>query len=148
MNRGTAMALWALATVLLAGATAYVVSQTVPPPVASAEPESADFHQWMHDRLEITAEQHEALAPYESAFEADRERLRVEITEAGRELAKAVRGGRRESPEIEAALTRLNAAQAELQRVTLDHFFAMKAHLEPDQAEKLLQWTHDSIVSE
>jgi Spy/CpxP family protein refolding chaperone len=73
-------------------------------------------------------------------------RLRKEIAEAGRALAAAVRKGQAGSPEIDAALTRLNAAQAELQRATLDHFFAMKDHLEPDQAEKLLEWTHDSLL--
>ena len=64
----------------------------------------------------------------------------------GRDLADAVRRGKSGAPEIDVALTRLNAAQAALQRATLAHFFAMKDHLEPAQAEKLLQWTHDSIL--
>ena len=62
--------------------------------------------------------------------------------------AEAVRGGKSQSPEIDLALSKLNAAQAELQRATLEHFFAMKEHLDPDQAELLLKWTHDSIVHE
>jgi Spy/CpxP family protein refolding chaperone len=105
-----------------------------------------DFHRWMHDQLAITPAQHEALAPVEKAFEEERSKLRAEITSAGKELADAVRQGKTGSPEIDAALARLNAAQAKLQRATLDHFFAMKDHLDPAQAEKLLQWTHDSIL--
>lgn len=147
MNRWPPRLLWALATVLLAGGTAFLVTRAIPhdpaTPHAAAED---DFHLWMHEQLKLTSAQHDALDPIEKAFEKERTRLRSEITGAGRDLADAVRRGKSGSPEIDAALTRLNAAQAALQRATLDHFFAMKAHLEPAQAEKLLQWTHDSLL--
>jgi Spy/CpxP family protein refolding chaperone len=130
--------LWALATVALAAATSYLVGRRVP-----AE---RDFHRWMHDQLHLSAEQHAALEPLEQAFEAESVRLKVEIAAAGRALADAVRRGQRGAPEIEAALARLSAAQSALQRATLDHFFEMKDHLDPDQAEQLLQWTHDSLL--
>jgi Spy/CpxP family protein refolding chaperone len=150
MKPPLATAAWALATVLLAGLTAFLVTRStggrkIPASLPGSE---TDFHQWMHDRLEITPDQHEALEPFEHAFETERERLRAEIAKAGRDLAQGVRKGDPASPEIEDALTRLNTAQAALQRATLDHFFAMKRHLEPVQAEKLLEWTHDSIVPE
>jgi Spy/CpxP family protein refolding chaperone len=147
MNRWPSRLLWALATVLLAGGTAFLVTRAISrdraAPHAAAED---DFHHWMHEQLKLTSAQHDALDPIEKAFEQERARLRSEIANAGRDLADAVRRGKSGSPEIDAALTRLNAAQAALQRATLDHFFAMKDHLEPAQAEKLLQWTHDSIL--
>jgi Spy/CpxP family protein refolding chaperone len=133
---------WLLATVALAGITSFLVSRTGHRHHGSEH----DFHRWMHEQLHVTPEQEKAMAPVEQAFEEQRVRLRKEIAEAGRALAAAVRKGQAGSPEIDAALTRLNAAQAELQRATLDHFFAMKDHLEPDQAEKLLEWTHDSLL--
>lgn len=147
MNRWPARLLWALATVLLAGGTAFLVTRAIShdpttPPAAAEE----DFHHWMHEQLKLTPAQHDALDPIEQAFEKKRARLRSEIANAGRDLADAVRRGKSGSPDIDAALTRLNTAQAALQRATLDHFFAMKDHLEPAQAEKLLQWTHDSIL--
>lgn len=148
MKPPLATAAWALATVLLAGLTAFLVTRSAGKPEATVPGSEADFHQWMHDRLEITPDQHAALEPFEHAFETERERLRAEIAKAGRDLAEGVRKGVPGSPEIEDALTRLNTAQAALQRATLDHFFAMKRHLEPAQAEKLLEWTHDSIVPE
>jgi Spy/CpxP family protein refolding chaperone len=135
-----------MAILALAAGTALVVSlwkQRSTNPEARKED---DFHRWMHEQLAITPAQHEAMAPVEKAFEEERARLRTEIASAGRELADAVRKGKSASPEIDAALVRLNAAQAKLQRATLDHFFAMKDHLDPAQAEKLLQWTHDSIL--
>jgi Spy/CpxP family protein refolding chaperone len=147
MNRWTLRLLWAVATVALAGVTAFLVSRSSYDERPHAESEN-DFHRWMHDQLAITPDQHKALDPLEASFEKERKRLRAEIATAGRDLADAVRKGKSGSPEIEAALSRLNAAQAGLQRATLDHFFAMKDHLDPGQAEKLLQWTHDSILPE
>ncbi|MCW1923145.1 periplasmic heavy metal sensor [Luteolibacter arcticus] len=139
--------IWALATVGLAAGTSFLVSRS-DQRTTSAKPSEQDFHRWMHTQLALTPAEHEALEPIELADETERRRLREEIVSAGRELADAVRQGKSGSPEIEAALTRLNAAQATLQRATLSHFFAMKEHLDPEQAEKLLQWTHDSILPE
>jgi Spy/CpxP family protein refolding chaperone len=49
---------------------------------------------------------------------------------------------------LKSALERLNQTQGELQRLTLDHFFAMKRYLRPAQAKKLVEWTHDSLARE
>ncbi|RYD66221.1 MAG: periplasmic heavy metal sensor, partial [Verrucomicrobiaceae bacterium] len=135
--------LWMVATVALAGVTAYLVVRTVTKPATVRSPE---LHEWMHEQLALTRQQHDALEPIEHDYEAQRERLKIEITNAGRDLAEAVRKGKSGSPEIEAALSRLSTAQAALQRATLVHFFAMRDHLDPAQAEKLLQWTHDSLL--
>lgn len=148
MNRWQFYFLWVLTTLLLAGGTSWLVTHLDHGHADHGKGTERDFHQWIHDNLEITEEQHSVLEPFEKAYELDRTRLHMEVTDAGRELADAVRGGQRNSPEINMALSRLNTAQASLQRATLDHFFSMKEHLDPDQAEKLLQWTHDSIVPE
>jgi len=145
---------WRLLTVVLvAGGTAWLVTRLAGPPIDADEGRGpavseADFHQWMHERLDLSAAQHERLEPVERAFERRREELRGEIAAAGRELAAAVREGDPKSPRIEAALRRLNEGQAALQQATLEHFFAMKEHLDPEQAERLLEWTHDSLVHE
>lgn len=152
MSMWRARLLWASATVLLAAGTSLLVTRLADHSEAHShghEPgghSEADFHQWMHNQLSLSPEQHDALEPVEAAYEKERLRLRNEIGEAGKTLADAVRQGKSGTPEVEAALKRLNAAQAELQRATLDHFFAMKEHLDPAQAEKLLKWTHDSIL--
>jgi Spy/CpxP family protein refolding chaperone len=140
------MLLWAVVTIVLAAATAFVVSRNTGTQASGGS--EKDFHHWMHEQLQLTEAQHEALEPLEQAFEVRNAKLRSEMDEAGHELAGAVRKGDSDSPEIRAALVRLNAAQAELQHVMLEHFFAMKEHLDPDQAEKVLEWTHDSIVHE
>lgn len=152
MRRPTQIMVWALATVLLSVVATLSVSQVVGAfSQANSDhrhAEDLDFHQWMHQRLVFTDAQHAALKPFEDAFEEKREGLHAQITEAGRDLANAVRLGDPKAPEIEQALGRLNAAQSELQKLTLEHFFAMKQHLDPEQAEKLLEWTRTSIVHE
>lgn len=146
MTPGTSRLVWALATIVLAGLTAWLV--VIAAPGKQASPAQQDFHHWMHEQLNLTEAQHTALEPIEHAYETDKQRLKQEIATAGRDLAKAVGAGKAGSPEIDAALSKLNDAQARLQRATLSHFFAMKEHLDPDQAAKLLQWTHDSILAD
>jgi hypothetical protein len=107
-----------------------------------------DFHAWMHAHLDITPEQHTALEPLEGQFEQERTRLKAAIRTAGLELAQAIRTQDAHSATLQTALDRLTQRQAELQRVTLDHFFAMKRHLRPAQAARLLDWTHDSLTRE
>jgi len=104
------------------------------------------FHEWMHEHLRLTNEQAQLLEPFELKFENERRRLRREIQSIGRELAQAVSVGSSMTPESEALLLRLNEAQSQLQRATLQHFFEMKEHLGADQQAKLSKWTHDSLL--
>ena len=105
-----------------------------------------DFHHWLHENLNLTLEQEQALRPIEDQFEKDQRRIRQEISRAADTLATAIRNDDRDGPELEAALLGLNEAQGKLQKLSLDHFFQMKSQLHPEQAEKLLRWTHESIV--
>lgn len=146
MNRVGEIMLWAAATVAISGGTAWMVARSVRAEHAGVG--EGDLHRWMHERLVLSEEQHAALEPFERAYEEKRRQLGGKVAEAGRKLAQEVRAGDPGSTGIESALSELNGAQAELQRATLEHFFAMKEHLDPEQAEKLLKWTHDSIVHE
>lgn len=108
--------------------------------------EQPDFHAWMHAHLDLTPEQHDMLEPIEAGFESQRIKLKAEVHAAGLALADTIRDAKEGDPALEPALQRLNKAQADLQRATLEHFFAMKRYLRPAQARKLLEWTHDSLA--
>jgi len=105
-----------------------------------------DFHAWMHEHLDITPEQHEKLEPIEAEFAQQRVRLQADIRQADQALATVISAAEVNDPALQAALKSLNQAQGELQRLTLEHFFAMKRYLRPAQAKKLLEWTHDSLT--
>lgn len=147
MTRWKSILIWALLTVVLSAVTCFAVVK-----LTGAEPEqesaNTDFHEWAHNQLRLTSEQHAALASAEREFEREHKRLLSELELAGKDLATAVRAGDPDSPEIVAALGRVNSSRTALQKLTLDHFFMMKEHLDPEQAEKLLQWTHDSLLPE
>jgi len=109
-------------------------------------PESArDLHQWLHENLGISHDQEERLLPIEERFESERKRIRREIAAAAQRLAEAIRDFDPGSPEVTSARQDLTRSQGELQQATLDHFFAMKEHLTPEQGAMLLEWTHQSI---
>ena len=149
--RGRWMIAAMLFSVLLAGGTATLVTDWVLHRHGEshahdhAEP---DFHAWMHEHLDITPEQHAMLEPIEAEFEQQRVQWRGEIRTAGQEVAAAISEANVNDARLKTALERLNKAQGELQRLTLEHFFAMKRHLRPTQAKKLLEWTHDSLARE
>jgi hypothetical protein len=146
------LSLSVLCSVLLAGLTAWQVSDWALHRHglnhAKHQHLEPDFHAWMHEHLEITPEQHAALEPLEGQFEQERTRFKAQIRTAGLELAQAIRNQEAHSPALQTALDRLSQKQAELQRLTLDHFFAMKRYLRPAQALRLLDWTHDSLTRE
>ena len=141
--------LWSLGTVIAAAVIAWLTVHFASPHSGHGGAHSeTSFHDWLHDNLEITAEQEEILHPHEVAFEEERDRQRDAIEVAGATLADAIRNSTSaEAPEVEAARQELVSAQGGLQRLTLDHFYAMKQHLSPEQGEKLLQWTQESIVN-
>jgi len=135
---------WSVATIFVAAAVSYGTARFATRHVAE---ESADFHLWLHRNLGLSEEQETRLLPVERHFENERRRQRREVEEAGRRLAEAIRSqGQADSPEIAEAHEALLRAQAQLQRLTLDHFFAMKEHLDPEQRGRLLDWTHDSLL--
>lgn len=141
MNVAPRTLIWSAVTILVAVAASWrVVRQSGPLPSESS------FHDWLHANLAMSPSQHLALKPYETSYEAERSRLRHEIHEAAALLANSI--GKEEAgvESVELALRRLQEAQGELQRATLRHFFLMRDHLDPTQAQKLVRWTHDSLL--
>lgn len=140
-----------LCSVVLAGGTAWFVTDWVLHRHGESHTQDhvePDFHAWMHEHLDLTPEQHDTLEPIETEFEQQRVRLRAEIRSAGREVAAAIGEADVNNEHLKSALARLNQSQGELQQRTLEHFFAMKRHLRPVQAKRLLEWTHDSLTRE
>lgn len=148
MNRIRTL-IWCLVTVCLAAIVSYLIANQTVSRAMNHEVHThsnEDFHDWLHENLGITAEQEKLLTPHEMAFEKDRAQIQKRIEAAGQELANAIRKSDADSTDVTQAREVLTSLQGELQQATLDHFFAMKKHLTKEQGEKLLSWTHDSIV--
>lgn len=144
MNPRSNIILWLVATAAVAGLTAWAVTTRVTPSAGPPAPELS-LHQWMHQELALSLEQHRILEPLELAYEKERAGLRQEIADAGAALALAVKNSE-PAAAVLARQSSVNEAQGRLQQATLRHFLEMKQHLTPAQAEKLAHWTHDSIL--
>ena len=138
-------------SIILAGATAWIVTDWVLHRHGESHAQDhsePDFHAWMHEHLDITPEQHAIMEPLEAEFEAQRIILRTAIRKSGHEVAESISAANPNDLRLKSALEALNRSQGDLQRLTLDHFFAMKRHLRPAQAKRLLDWTYDSLTRE
>ena len=156
MNRTRLAVYWLLSSALVAGASAWAVlrwhvAREHPFPAASQAGETLTdseerFHAWVHQNLHLTAAQHAVLDQAEAGFAIRRRELRAAMTAANKALSEAVSRDRTDSPAVRMALDQLATAQASLQRETMTHLFQMAAHLDPGGREKLIQWTHDSLL--
>jgi len=116
------------------------------PTVRHSDPEEA--HIWIHHQLNITPEQEKAIAPIEHRYDERRKQLTQVIRQANTELANVIFEDKAASPRVDAAIEKIHAAQGELQMVTIQHVFEMKAVLTPEQGDKLLKLTADALKQE
>ena len=102
---------------------------------------SLPTHEWIHQQLNLTADQIIALEPIEEQFQQRKRELLAQIWSANKELAQAIEGDQVYSTRVSAAIEKIHRAQGELQEATLRHVFSMKATLTPEQYKKLLDLT-------
>jgi Spy/CpxP family protein refolding chaperone len=102
---------------------------------------SVPTHEWIHQQLNLTADQIIVLEPIEEQFQQHKRELLAKIWSANKELAQAIEENQVYSTRVSAAIEKIHRAQGELQEATLQHVFSMKATLTPEQYKKLLDLT-------
>lgn len=105
-----------------------------------------DPHQWLHEQLNITAEQDKKLVPIEETFAERKKTLEAEIHQANTELAAAINEDGNYSGRVQQSVDRIHTAMGELQKVTLEHLFEMHSVLTPEQRKKLNSLTTDALT--
>ena len=151
MSRRAQMMMWLAGSAAAAALTAWGVlawhtrHDHGPQGPGDAGDSEERFHAWVHEQLALTEQQERRIDGIEQAFAGRRRELRSEMRAAGDALRSAILRDKAHSPAVEAAVDRLAAAQAALQRETLAHMFQMAAALDAEQRDKLIQWTHDSL---
>ncbi|MCL9998476.1 MAG: periplasmic heavy metal sensor [Erythrobacter sp.] len=96
----------------------------------------AELHALMHDRLELDDAQERALAALERDFAAKRAELEARLKADNTRLAEAIAAEHQYGPRVSAAVDATHMAMGELQKATLEHVFAMRAILRPEQQAK------------
>jgi hypothetical protein len=104
-----------------------------------------DSHEWLHSELRISEEQHKALEPVETKFAEHNGVLKNQLRAAKHELAVAIGKGQGNSPEIAAAIGKINLYMGELQNASIDHIFRMREKLTPDQGATLLRLAQQAL---
>lgn len=94
----------------------------------------AELHDLLHDRLELDAAQKRKLEALERSFAIRRRALELELRSDNAKLAAAIEAERGYGPRVTAAVDASHAAMGQLQKETLEHVFAMRSLLRPEQA--------------
>ena len=102
-----------------------------PKPVADSE-----LHALLHDQLNLNPAQHAKLDALEARFAVRRKALELEMRADNAKLAAAIQAEHGYGPQVSGAIDQSHMAMGQLQKETLEHVFAMRELLRPDQAEK------------
>lgn len=100
------------------------------------------LHEVLHNGLDLNAAQEQEIEALERDFATRRRALEVEMRAANAELAAAMREEHAYGPRVTAAIERFHAAMGELQSETMEHVFAMREVLTPEQRTEF-----DAIVA-
>jgi nickel and cobalt resistance protein CnrR len=125
-----------LIVALVAAAVALGASWASRSLLAPPEHSSSDLHAFMHDRLDLDAAQEAQLDVLEARFAGRRTELETMLRQANAELAEAMESEHEYGPRVAAAVDHVHMAMGDLQKATLEHVFAMRELLRPDQAAR------------
>jgi hypothetical protein len=121
---------------LVAAAVALGVSWTARNLMASHEQSGGELHAFMHQQLDLDTDQEAKAEALEKSFAGRRSELEGKLREANAELALAMASEHQYGPRVAAAVDHAHMAMGDLQKATLEHVFAMRALLRPDQAAR------------
>jgi Spy/CpxP family protein refolding chaperone len=95
--------------------------------------QGSELHQLMHERLDLSAQQKQAIDRLEADFADKRRNLDERLRASNAELARAIETEHQIGPKVTGAVDASHMAMGDLQKATLAHVFAMRAVLTPDQ---------------
>lgn len=93
----------------------------------------AELHDLLHHKLRLDAQQHAKLDALEATFSVRRKALELELRADNARLAEAIETEHGFGPRVAAAVDACHMTMGRLQKATLEHVFAMRSLLKPDQ---------------
>ncbi|MCP3731496.1 periplasmic heavy metal sensor [Sphingomonas sp. MG17] len=97
----------------------------------------SQVHTLLHRQLTLDADQERRIHALEAAFAKRREALEAEMRADNERLAAAIVAEHGYGPKVGEAVDRTHHVMGQLQKETLQHIFAMRGVLRPDQAAQL-----------
>lgn len=132
MSWGKRLALIALVAFVAAMGGTYA-GRTLFAPGKQTETE---LHALLHKELDLDAAQQAKIEAIEQRFATRRKALELEMRAANAHLAAAMQAEHGYGPDVTAAIDHTHQVMGEMQKETLEHLFAMRAVLKPDQAAR------------
>jgi Spy/CpxP family protein refolding chaperone len=108
----------------------------------------SSLHATVHRDLDLTVEQTARIEALEREFAVRRKTLEQEMRAANAELAAAIEAEGQYGPAVTAAVDHFHVAMGDLQKATIEHVFAMRAVLTPEQARKFDRTVVDALTAE
>jgi nickel and cobalt resistance protein CnrR len=99
-------------------------------------PPENGLHALLHHGLNLDSAQHAKLEALERQFAMRKKALELEMGADNAQLAAAIESEHGYGTEVSAAIDQSHIAMGQLQKATLEHIFAMRALLKPDQVGK------------
>jgi Spy/CpxP family protein refolding chaperone len=91
------------------------------------------LHDMVHAELKLSADQEHQIDTLEATFAVRKKALDGELREANAELAAAIKASDTAGPDVAAAVHHFHEAMGALQTETIEHVFAMRKVLTPEQ---------------
>ena len=104
--------------------------------IAPAAPVETELHQLLHGDLQLDPDQHRKIEAIEQQYARRRNALEEGLRTDNARLAAAIEAEHGYGPQVAAAVDASHMGMGELQKVTLEHIFAMRGVLRPDQAAR------------
>ena len=95
-------------------------------------------HEWLHRELNLTEAQLKMLEPIEARFGSRQRQLAESLHNANRQLARAMAEEKAYTLRVAAAVEHVHHCLVDIQKASIEHVFAMRAELSPEQGDKLL----------
>lgn len=108
----------------------------------------SELHAVLHKRLKLDKAQHQKIEVIEQRFAVRRQALELEMRTANVYLAEAIEAEHGYGPKVTAAIDHSHHVMGAMQKETLEHLFAMRAVLTPDQAAMFDQTVVKALTAE
>ena len=131
ISRGLRSALLVITLSFIAGVIGILLGHKYIMPNAG---QTIGLHDQIHTQLILDKAQNEKLHLLEEAFSIKKTALEARMKKANSQLSAAMQAAHNMSPEVRAAKTEYVQTLDELQTLTIEHIFAMRGLLNPEQA--------------
>lgn len=97
-------------------------------------PSETEVHKLLHEQLKLSPEQHSKIEALETQHAIRKRAIELEMRAANARLAAAIEAEHGYGTQVTAAVDHIHHVMGEMQKETLQHLFAMRSELTPDQA--------------